>query len=195
MFTMGLSAIECPDGVCHSHHGGHSVERQTMQTTLEGHGREWCERLAERIYEISVDSFSQSVMPSLHAAGWQRRHLDWEFKLNERESEPDRTLVDGIINATESFLRSSEVHRLFIQELVQGTFAEATADDLRSQAVRTLVETEIVAMLEEKRQELLDRLAQQLMDAAKGDFEAARSAAEDALIEVERLVVNHAEAL
>ena len=195
MFTMGLSAIECPDGVCHSHHGGHSVERQTMQTTLEGHGREWCERLAERIYEISVDSFSQSVMPSLHAAGWQRRHLDWEFKLNERESEPDRTLVDGIINATESFLRSSEVHRLFIQELVQGTFAEATADDLRSQAVRTLVETEIVAMLEEKRQELLDRLAQQLMEAAKGDFEAARSAAEDALIEVERLVVNHAEAL
>ena len=195
MFPMGLSAIECPDGVCHSHHGGHSVERQAMQTTLEGHGREWCERLAERIYEISVDSFSQSVMPSLHAAGWQRRHLDWEFKLNERESEPDRTLVDGIINATESFLRSSEVHRLFIQELVQGTFAEATADDLRSQAVRTLVETEIVAMLEEKRQELLDRLAQQLMEAAKGDFEAARSAAEDALIEVERLVVNHAEAL
>ena len=97
MFTMGLSAIECPDGVCHSHHGGHSVERQTMQTTLEGHGREWCERLAERIYEISVDTFSQSVMPSLHAAGWQRRHLDWEFKLKERESEPDRTLVDGTV--------------------------------------------------------------------------------------------------
>jgi hypothetical protein len=134
-------------------------------------------------------------MPSLHAAGWQRRHLDWEFKLNERESEPDRTLVDGIINATESFLRSSEVHRLFIQELVQGTFAEATEDDLRSQAVRTLVETEIVAMLEEKRQELLDRLAQQLLESAKGNFDAARTAAEDALMEVERLVVNHAEAL
>jgi hypothetical protein len=166
-----------------------------MQSTLEEHGRDWCERLAERIYEISVDSFSQSVMPSLHAAGWQRRHLDWEFKLNERESEPDRTLVDGIINATESFLRSSEVHRLFIQELVQGTFAEATEDDLRSQAVRTLVETEIVAMLDEKRQELLDRLAQQLLESAKGNFDAARTAAEDALMEVERLVVNHAEAL
>ena len=134
-------------------------------------------------------------MPSLHAAGWQRRHLDWEFKLNERESEPDRTLVDGIINATESFLRSSEVHRLFIQELVQGTFAEATEDDLRSQAVRTLVETEIVAMLEEKRQELLDRLAHQLLESAKGNFDAARTAAEDALMEVERLVINHAEAL
>ena len=143
---MGLSAIECPDGLCHSHHGGHAVERETMQSTLQLHGKDWCERLAERIYEISVDTFSQSVMPSLHTAGWQRRHLDWEFKLNDGESEPDRTLVDGMINATESFLRSSEVHRLFIQELVQGTFAEADNDDLRIQAVRTLVETEIVAM-------------------------------------------------
>ena len=192
---MGLSAIECPDGICHSHHGGHSVERQQMQSTLQEHGRDWCERLAERIYEISVDSFSQSVMPCLHSAGWQRRHLDWEFKLNERESEPDRTLVDGFINATESFLRSSEVHRLFIQELVQGTFAEAAEDDLRNQAVKTLVETEIVAMLAERRQELLDRLAEQLMTAAKGDFNAARKASEHALQDVERLVVNHAEAL
>ena len=166
-----------------------------MESTLQQHGKDWCERLAERIYEISVDSFSQSVMPTLHSAGWQRRHLDWEFKLNERESEPDRTLVDGFINATESFLRSSEVHRLFIQELVQGTFAEAAEDDLRNQAVKTLVETEIVAMLAERRQELLDRLAEQLMTAAKGDFNAARKASEDALQDVERLVVNHAEAL
>ena len=166
-----------------------------MQSTLQEHGRDWCERLAERIYEISVDSFSQSVMPSLHAAGWQRRHLDWEFKLNERESEPDRTLVDGIINATESFLRSSEIHRLFIQELVQGTFAEAAEDDLRNRAVKTLVETEIVAMLAERRHELLDRLAEQLLEDAGGDFEAARKASEEALQDVELLVVNHAEAL
>ncbi|MAR08252.1 MAG: EF-1 guanine nucleotide exchange domain-containing protein [Cyanobium sp. NAT70] len=192
---MGLTAIECPDGVCHSHHGGHSVERSTMQETLKSHGRDWCERLAERIYEISVDTFSQSVMPSLHSAGWQRRHLDWEFKLSEQESEPDRTLVDGIINATESFLRSSEVHRLFIQELVQGTFDEAAADSLRIKAVRTLVETEIVAMLDEKRLEMIERLSQQLMETANNDQEAARRAAEEALIEVERLVVNHAEAL
>ena len=192
---MGLSAIECPDGLCHSHHGGHAVERETMQSTLQLHGKDWCERLAERIYEISVDTFSQSVMPSLHTAGWQRRHLDWEFKLNDGESEPDRTLVDGMINATESFLRSSEVHRLFIQELVQGTFAEATEDDLRNQAVKTLVETEIVAMLAERRQELLDRLATQLMGPAKGDVEAARQASAEALEDVERLVVSHAEAL
>jgi phage terminase small subunit len=104
-------------------------------------------------------------------------------------------LVDGIINATESFLRSSEVHRLFIQELVQGTFAEASEDELRVQAVRTLVEKELLAMIEERRQDLLDRVAHQLMDTAKGDFEAARHATEDALEEVERLVLNHADAL
>jgi len=78
---------------------------------------------------------------------------------------------------------------------VQGTFAEAENDDLRIQAVRTLVETEIVAMLEERREELLDRLAQQMLISAKGDFQAARSASEEALMEVEHLVVNHAEAL
>ena len=144
---MGLTAIECPDGVCHSHHGGHAVERRAMEQLLADHGREWCERLAERIYEMSVDTFSQTVMPSLHASGWQRRHLDWEFKLQELDSEPDRTLVDGIINATESFLRSSEVHRLFIQELVQGTFDEASDDHLRSEAVRELIEQEILTLL------------------------------------------------
>jgi len=52
-----------------------------------------------------------------------------------------------------------------------------------------------VAMLEEHKEELLDRLAQQLLDTAKGDFTAARSASEEALKEVEHLVVNHAEAL
>jgi hypothetical protein len=38
--------------------------------------------VAERIYEISVDSFCQTVMPNLQQQGWQRRHLDWEFKLS-----------------------------------------------------------------------------------------------------------------
>lgn len=110
---MGLTAIECPDGVCHSHHGGHAVSRKTMQINLQDHGREWCERLAERIYEMSVDTFSETVMPSLHSSGWQRRHLDWEFKLANKGSEPDETLVEGIINATESFLKSSEVQNVF----------------------------------------------------------------------------------
>ena len=68
---MSIKAIECPDGVCHSHHGGHAVPRQAMQKNLEKHGKDWCEKLAERIYEMSVDTYSQTVMPSLHSAGWQ----------------------------------------------------------------------------------------------------------------------------
>ena len=190
---MSLTAIECPDGVCHSHHGGHAVERSTMQQNLQGHGREWCERLAERIYEMSVDTYSQTVMPSLHSSGWQRRHLDWEFKLANKASEPDEALVEGIINATESFLRSSEVHRLFIQELVQGTFAEATEDSLRALAVRKLIEKEVIAMLEERKDDLLDRLAADLLNDANGDFELARNAASEGLDEVERLLENHKE--
>ena len=77
---MDLCAIKCPDCVCHSHHGGHAVSRHTMEELLAEHGREWCERLAERIYAMSVDTFSQSVMPSINAAGCQRRHLDEKFK-------------------------------------------------------------------------------------------------------------------
>ena len=192
---MGLSAIECPDGLCHSHHGGHAVERETMQSTLQLHGKDWCERLAERIYEISVDTFSQSVMPSLHTAGWQRRHLDWEFKLNDGESEPDRTLVDGMINATESFLRSSEVHRLFIQELVQGTFDEASDDHLRSEAVRELIEQEILTLLEEKREVLTERLSARLLERAGGKLDRAQQAAQDGFMDVERLLCNHTESL
>ena len=192
---MGLSAIECPDGVCHIHHGGHAVQRDAMQSVLRDHGRAWCERLAERIYEMSVDTFTQTVMPSLHAAGWQRRHLDWEFKLAEQGSEPDRTLVDGIINATESFLRSSEVHRLFIQELVQGTFEEASDQHLQRQAVQHLIEQELLTLLSEQKDDLLDRCAAQLLEDAEGNFELARSAAGEGLEEVERLLANHAEAI
>ncbi len=192
---MGLTAIECPDGVCHSHHGGHSVDRSTMQQNLNGHGREWCERLAERIYEMSVDTFSQTVMPSLHSPGWQKRHLDWEFKLDKQESEPDKTLVEGIINATESFLRSSEVHRLFIQELVQGTFAEASANSLRSIAVRKLIEKELMTNLEKRKSEIIDQLTNDLLQEADGDFELAKTAATDGLDEVERLLINHTEAV
>jgi hypothetical protein len=166
-----------------------------MQSNLQGHGREWCERLAERIYEISVDTFSQTVMPSLHSAGWQQRHLDWEFKLDKEESEPDKALVEGIINATESFLRSSEVHRLFIQELVQGTFAEASSNTLRATAVHKLIENELLTMLRGQKEELLDRLAAQLVDEAQGNLETARTAASEGLNEVEHLLVNHTEAV
>ena len=166
-----------------------------MEQLLTDHGREWCERLAERIYEMSVDTFSQTVMPSLHASGWQRRHLDWEFKLRELDSEPDQTLIDGIINATESFLRSSEVHRLFIQELVQGTFDEASDDHLRSEAVRQLIEQEILTLLDDERDELMERLTSRLMERAGGRLDRAQQAAQEGFMDVERLLCNHTEAL
>ena len=192
---MGLKAIECPDGVCHSHHGGHAVERGIMESNLHGHGREWCERLAERIYEMSIDTFSQTVMPSLHASGWQRRHLDWEFKFNQQGSEPDEALVEGIINATESFLRSSEVHRLFIQELVKGTFDEATEGSLRSKAIKKIVEDELLVILQKQKEDLLDRVAIDLMNESAGDFQTARKVAHEGLDEVQRLLANHSEAI
>ena len=56
---MALTAVECPGGVCHSHHGGHAVEREQLRANLQAHGQDWCERLAERVYEISVDSLDR----------------------------------------------------------------------------------------------------------------------------------------
>jgi len=192
---MSIKAIECPDGVCHSHHGGHAVPRQAMQKNLQSHGREWCEKLAERIYEMSVDTYSQTVMPSLHSSGWQRRHLDWEFKLAENDSEPDEALVEGIINATESFLRSSEVHRLFIQELVQGTFEEANDKKLISKAIKTFIEEEIINSLRDRKQDLLKKLSLKLISEEKISEELAFSSAKEGFEEVERLLMNHTEAV
>lgn len=192
---MSLTAIECPDGVCHSHHGGHSVSREALQSSLRRHGVSWCERVAERVYEISVDSFSQSVAPHLQAEGWQRRHLDWEFRLAGETAEPERTLVDGALHAVESFLRSREVQRLFVDELVHGTLSEAgLASTLRAQAMQQLIEREVLAILREQREALLDRVAQALMEDANGEFQQARAESEAALNEVERLLVHHAEA-
>jgi len=193
---MTLTAIECPDGVCHSHHGGHAVARDDVQSSLRRHGVSWCERLAERVYEISVDSFMQTVVPHLNGDGWQRRHLDWEFRLQGESAEAERTLVDGTINAMESFLRSREVQQLFVDELVHGTLAEAgVQSELRRQALQQLIEREVLVMLQEQRESLLDRVAESLLVAAEGEFETVRHHAETALEDVERLLVNHAEAL
>ena len=191
---MALTALECPDNVCHSHHGGHAVAREEVERNLTAHGADWCERLAERIYEISVDSFCQTVMPNLHQQGWQRRHLDWEFKLSEEPAEVERTVVDGAINAMESFLRSSEVQRLFVKELVQGTLAEASQNPLRGKGIRYLIEEELMAFLQERRDDLLDRMAERMREDAEGDFERARRCADADLNEVQHLLLNHAEA-
>ena len=192
---MSLKAVECPGDVCHSHHGGHEVERVELRQNLEGHGHDWCERLAERIYEISVDTFSQMVLPMLQQQGWQRRHLEWEFKLSEEPMEVERTLADGTINAVESFFRSSEVQRLFVQELVGGTFAEADHNNLRSKAVRQVIEQELLAFLTEHNEELLDRVGEALMGEAQGNFDVARQQAREGLDDVHHLLVNHSEAI
>lgn len=191
---MALSALDCPDGFCHSHHGGHHINRQQVEQQLSSHGHSWCEKVAERTYEIAVDSFSQMVMPSLHQQGWQRRHLEWEFKLASEPAEVERTVVDGTINALESFLRSREVQRLFVEEVVQGTFAEASQNRLRSIAIRHLIENEILVLLTEQKEALLDRIGEALREEANGDFVRARSQASEGIREVEELLMNHAEA-
>ena len=104
-------------------------------------------------------------------------------------------MVEGIINATESFLRSSEVHRLFIQELVQGTFAEAKDDKLPSKAVRKVIENEIIVMIEGKKEELTNRIAKALEEEAKGDLVLAKNAAIEGINDVEKLLINHTEAV
>ena len=192
---MSLSAIECPGGVCHSHHGGHAVARDDVQSSLRRHGVSWCQRLAERVYEISVDSFMQTVVPHLNGEGWQRRHLDWEFRLRDADTEAERTLVDGTINAMESFLRSREVQRLFVDELVQGTLSEAgVLSDLRRLALQQVIEQELLVMVREQRDALLDRVAEALLVEADGQFDQVRSDAAAALDDVEQLLLNHAEA-
>lgn len=191
---MALSALDCPNGFCHSHHGGHHVNREEVEQQLSNHGQSWCERVAERTYEIAVDSFSQMVMPSLHQQGWQRRHLDWEFKLSTEPAEVERTVVDGTINALESFLRSREVQRLFVDEVVQGTLAEASKNNLRSVAIRHLIEKEILVLLSEQREALLDRMGEALQGEADGSFSKARQQASESMREVEELLLNHAEA-
>ena len=192
---MALTAVECPNGMCHSHHGGHTIERKDLRENLASHGTGWCERLAERVYEISVDSFCQTVMPNLHQDGWQRRHLSWEFKLQQEQSQPEQALVEGAINAMESFLRSTEVQRLFVQELVQGTLAETEASRLRQKGVCQLIERELLALLQEQREPLLERVAEALLEEANGDFMHAQAAAGASLNDVEQLLMNHAEAL
>jgi hypothetical protein len=95
----------------------------------------------------------------------------------------------------ESFLRSSEVQRLFVKQLVEGTLAEAQQSRLRSAAVAQLIERELMPLLQDQREDLLDRLAEALLDDAHGDFQQARTAAATSLEEVQHLLVNHAEAL
>ena len=117
------------------------------------------------------------------------------FKLAENDSEPDEALVEGIINATESFLRSSEVHRLFIQELVQGIFEEANDKKIISKAIKSIIEEEIVSSLREKKETLLKKISAKLISEEKVSEELAINSAKEGFEEVERLLANHSEAV
>jgi hypothetical protein len=134
---MALTVLECPDNVCHSHHGGHAVAREEVECNLNAHGADWCERVRSGSTRSRSTASAKPRCPTC-SSSWQRRHLDWEFKLSQEPTEVEPTVVDGAIHAKESFLRSNEVQRLFIKELVQGTFAESMQNPLRSMGIRYL---------------------------------------------------------
>ena len=46
------------------------------------------------------------------------------------------------------------MHRLFIQELVQGTFEEANDKKIISKAIKSIIEEEIVISLREKKENI-----------------------------------------
>ena len=50
------------------------------------------------------------------------------------------------------------MRRLLIQELVQGTIDEASDDHQRSNAVRQLIEDEILTMLQDEKTAMLERV-------------------------------------
>jgi HSP20 family molecular chaperone IbpA len=50
-------------------------------------------------------------------------------------------------------------------------------------------------MIEGKKEELTNRIAKALEDEAKGDFELAKNAAIEGINDVEKLLINHTEAV
>jgi hypothetical protein len=61
--------------------------------------------------------------------------------------------------------------------------------------VRQLIEQELLALLQEQREALVDRVAEGLLEQADGNFERAQRAANAGIEEVQHLLVNHAEAM
>ena len=71
---MSIKAIECPDGVCHSHHGGHAVPRQAMQKNLEKHGNAYCE-----ITEAEDDVEIKHPVKPVWCDGCNAYHVECEY--------------------------------------------------------------------------------------------------------------------
>jgi len=87
------------------------------------------------------------------------------------------------------------VHRLFIQELVQGTFEEANDKKIISKAIKSIIEEEIVISLREKKETLLKKISAKLISEEKVSEELAINSAKEGFEEVERLLANHSEAV
>jgi hypothetical protein len=87
------------------------------------------------------------------------------------------------------------VHRLFIQELVQGTFEEANDKKIISKAIKSIIEEEIVSSLREKKETLLKKISAKLILEEKVSEELALNSAKEGFEEVERLLANHSEAV
>ena len=87
------------------------------------------------------------------------------------------------------------MHRLFIQELVQGTFEEANDKKIISKAIKSIIEEEIVSSLREKKETLLKKISAKLISEEKVREELAINSAKEGFEEVERLLANHSEAV
>ena len=87
------------------------------------------------------------------------------------------------------------MHRLFIQELVQGTFEEANDKKIISKAIKSIIEEEIVSTLREKKEALLKKISAKLVSEEKVSEELAINSAQEGFEEVERLLANHSEAV
>ena len=91
--------------------------------------------------------------------------------------------------------RAGLANRLAVVDEQVMHIAEADHNNLRSKAVRQVIETELLAFLSEHNEELLDRVGEALMGEAHGDFDLARQQAKDGLDDVHHLLVNHSEAI
>ena len=87
------------------------------------------------------------------------------------------------------------MHRLFIQELVQGTFEEANDKKIISKAIKSIIEEEIVSSLRERKETLLKKISAKLISEEKISEELAINSAKEGFDEVERLLANHSEAV
>ena len=87
------------------------------------------------------------------------------------------------------------MHRLFIQELVQGTFEEANDKKIISKAIKSIIEEEIVCSLREKKETILKKISAKLISEEKVSEELAINSAKEGFEEVERLLANHSEAV